>query len=184
MNLQSALFLCLYLFFNICYSFGLKNLALIDVSIISLGFIFRVCSGATVIDIQASFWLISLTFTLSMMLALGKRHFEYLNYRDLDTRDTVKKYGSYSAKFTESSILFFSISTFIFYSLYINNFFTQNYFLYFSMIIVAMGLMRYLQLFFSNQMIEEPTNLIFHDKAIFFASFSWFIIIFFSIYFS
>lgn len=182
LNLESALFLCAYLFFNICYSFGLKNIALIDVSIISLGFILRVCGGAAIIYTQVSFWLISMTFTLSMMLALGKRHFENSNYTDLGTRNTLSQSGGYSLKFTENGVLFFSISTFIFYCLYINNSFAQNYFIYFSMIIVAIGLMRYLQLFFSDQMIEEPTHLIFQDMTIFFTAFIWFIFIFTSIY--
>ena len=46
-----------YMIINIAYSLGLKNVAIIDVVLLSSGFILRVYYGASLFDIDVSCWL-------------------------------------------------------------------------------------------------------------------------------
>lgn len=182
LNISTQTILFLYLLMNIFYSFGLKNLPIIDVTIISIGFIFRVCSGAFVLDLPISFWLISVTFSISMMLAIGKRHYERIHFRNLETRKTTLISDGYSENFNQQAILFFSISTFIFYSLYVFNNFSENYIFLFTMIFVSFGLLRYLQLFSTNNLLEEPTQLVYKDMQILTSVCLWVLCTTFSLY--
>lgn len=65
-----------YAAMNVAYSFHLKHVPFLDVTIIALGFIARVVCGALVIDVRISPWLIGCTFLVSLYLGLGKRRHE------------------------------------------------------------------------------------------------------------
>src|ERR1700733_13212199 len=68
--------LAFYLLMNVAYSFYLKDLVLIDVFVIAIGFMLRVIGGALVIDVASSSWLILTTMFLSLFLAIAKRRGE------------------------------------------------------------------------------------------------------------
>ena len=53
----STALLLLYLVLNLAYSFGLKNVPLVDVTILVSGFLIRVLYGAVITDIVISNWL-------------------------------------------------------------------------------------------------------------------------------
>ena len=55
---------------------SLKKISIVDIICISIGFVLRVQAGVLAIGLDSSIWLISMTFTLSMLLALGKRKVE------------------------------------------------------------------------------------------------------------
>ena len=65
-----------YIIMNIAYTFKLKHVAIIDVSIIAIGFVLRVLAGGYATGIYISQWAILLTFVLSLVLAIGKRRGE------------------------------------------------------------------------------------------------------------
>ena len=68
------LFLALgYLVLQTLYSNYLRDIVLIDILVIAIGFIIRAVAGAVVINVYVSFWLITMTFLLACFLALGKR---------------------------------------------------------------------------------------------------------------
>src|SRR5690606_33315639 len=69
----------LYFFMNVGYSLGLKHIAIIDVFIISIGFLLRVLAGGFITGIPITDWTILLTFSLALILALGKRRGEIMN---------------------------------------------------------------------------------------------------------
>lgn len=72
-----GILLCLYLFFQIAYSFYFKNQVIIDVLLVSFGFVLRAIGGAVAIKVFISPWLIICTFLLALFLALSKRKYEY-----------------------------------------------------------------------------------------------------------
>lgn len=53
-NVFSSLLLALYLILNIAYSLGLKNIPIIDISILVSGFLIRIIYGALITDITIS----------------------------------------------------------------------------------------------------------------------------------
>lgn len=68
--------LLFYLLINIVYSFGLKNIPIIDVAILSLGFVVRVLYGGSSAGIEVSKWLYLAVLAFSFYLSLGKRRNE------------------------------------------------------------------------------------------------------------
>ena len=65
-----------YILMNIGYSFGLKNVSLIDIFIVSSGFLMRLLAGTHfggIEGINPSHWIIIMTFLMSLFLAFAKR---------------------------------------------------------------------------------------------------------------
>ena len=70
------IFVVLYVIMNIAYSFKLKDIPLIDISIIVIGFLIGVLYGAYLINVEVSNWLLLTVISISFYLALGKRRNE------------------------------------------------------------------------------------------------------------
>ena len=66
----------LYSVIQCFYSGFLKHIPYVDVFVIAFGFVLRAIAGAAVIDAYISNWLLVCAFTLSLFLALSKRHHE------------------------------------------------------------------------------------------------------------
>ena len=62
-----------YVVLNLLYSAGLKRLMIVDVLIISYGFVSRTIVGALATQIQMTTWFVLCVMFLSLFLALGKR---------------------------------------------------------------------------------------------------------------
>ena len=72
-----ALVLLVYLLLQIAYSLWLKNIVLVDVLVVSSGFILRIAAGVAVIDVERfSPWLYVFSGFLALFLVLGKRRHE------------------------------------------------------------------------------------------------------------
>jgi 4-hydroxybenzoate polyprenyltransferase len=65
-----------YLAQNALYSLFLKEIALVDVMVVAIGFVLRAVAGVVAIGVFLSPWLIVCTFLLALVLALGKRRHE------------------------------------------------------------------------------------------------------------
>lgn len=83
-----------YLLLNIVYSFGLKTIPIVDVTILTFGFLLRMLFGSSVIGIAVSNWLYLTVMAISFYMALGKRRNE-LRQNSTETRDVLRLY-SYS----------------------------------------------------------------------------------------
>ncbi len=163
----------LYFILNIFYSFVLKKIVIIDVLSISLGFVLRVEAGVLASNLESSPWLIAMTFTLAMLLALGKRKGELEYNNKLLTRESL---NGYSKPMINNMQNIFVSCTLIFYLLFVNlntTFLGHKEFLYASAIFVIAGLLRYVQLSFSEILEEEPTEILYKDKFIMISVFLW-----------
>ena len=109
----SLVFLLIYMVSNILYSFGLKDVVIIDVFILSLGFLLRVYYGASIVDIEVSNWLFLTILTASLFLGVGKRKKEYFN-----NKDSRKVLSDYDGNFLDKFQYIFLSLTFVFYSLW------------------------------------------------------------------
>lgn len=74
--IASYMLLVIYLMVNIAYSYGLKNIPIVDISILSLGFVIRVLYGGLATGIDVSKWLYLAILAFSFYLGLGKRRNE------------------------------------------------------------------------------------------------------------
>ena len=78
-NLLAWLWLALYFLLNLGYSMGLKNLPLIDVTILAAGFLLRLLYGGAAAQIELSNWLCLTVTAMSFFLGLGKRRGELVS---------------------------------------------------------------------------------------------------------
>ncbi|MDR1563002.1 MAG: UbiA prenyltransferase family protein, partial [Dysgonamonadaceae bacterium] len=63
----------LYLLIDLAYSLRLKHVALLDVFILSAGFVLRILAGAFVSEVWISQWIVVMTFLLALFLSFAKR---------------------------------------------------------------------------------------------------------------
>ncbi len=69
----AASLVVVYLLLNVLYSHGAKDVPLVDVFIISAGFVLRVLLGCALVAVTPSSWLLLCSTTLALFLALAKR---------------------------------------------------------------------------------------------------------------
>lgn len=124
-SIQVLLVVLAYFFLNLIYSVKLKNFALIDVTIISIGFNLRVIAGGLATGIVISKWLTIMVFLLSLFQALSKRMDDlYLMVKDPEKQVRQSIYG-YSIEFLQ--IVLSMLTGVIFGLLYYVYYFTGNY---------------------------------------------------------
>ena len=72
----SIFWLALYFILNLTYSFGLKNIPIVDIIILMSGFLIRILFGATIANTFVSTWLYLTVMSGAFYFALGKRRNE------------------------------------------------------------------------------------------------------------
>lgn len=85
-----------YLTINVLYSLGLKNQPLIDVVILTSGFVLRVVYGGVVTGIVISRWLYLTIFSGAFYMGLGKRRNEIQKQNDFGNTRIVLGYYNYN----------------------------------------------------------------------------------------
>jgi decaprenyl-phosphate phosphoribosyltransferase len=158
--------LALYFLINLAYSFGLKNFAILDILILSAGFVLRVKGGAVISKVDTSEWLIIMTFLLSLFMAIAKRRDDLLLKGETGT-DMRKSMSGYNLDFLNTML---GLSSAIIIVAYINYTVSpatlehlHTYRLYYSSLFVIAGLMRYLQITFVLKKSGSPTEILYKD---------------------
>lgn len=91
-HVSSTFLLLTYIGLNLAYSFGLKNVPLVDVTILTAGFLIRVLYGAVVTGIVISDWLWLTVIAISFYFSLGKRRNELQRISRGETRAVLAFY--------------------------------------------------------------------------------------------
>lgn len=165
-DLGSAFLLILYLALNLMYSFGLKNIPIVDISILVAGFLIRVLYGALVTDIVISNWLYLTVIALSFYLALGKRRNEWKKLRSGETRKVLKEYP---VSFLDKNMSMCLTLTNVFYALWSMDkktisFYHSDY-LIFTVPMVLLITMKY-SLDVEGDSDGDPVEVLLHDKVL------------------
>ncbi len=82
LNVPFITALLAYIGLTVSYSLVLKNMFIVDVIVVSMGFVIRAIAGAVAIEVVFSNWLIVCTLFLALFLALGKRRGEIVLLED------------------------------------------------------------------------------------------------------
>lgn len=106
-----------YFLLVLAYSLWLKNVVIVDVLTIGMGFILRAVAGAVVIAAPISPWLLVCTFLLALFLALTKRRHELLLLEG-EAGSHRKILQEYQPAMLEQMISVVTSSTVMAYSLY------------------------------------------------------------------
>jgi 4-hydroxybenzoate polyprenyltransferase len=166
----------IYLLLHLAYSTKLKDLVILDVLSISVGFLLRVLAGAAVIDVNVSSWLILCTFSVAILLALGKRRHEVviLNNHAAEHRPVL---DDYSVVLLDQLLQMVTTSTFIFYCLYCVTgnptvgLATEK--LMFTIPLVTYGIFRYMYLIYHKEDGGSPTALLLTDPPLLICTTLW-----------
>lgn len=106
-------YLLCYFLMNIAYSLGLKNVPLIDVTILGSGYLIRILCGGELTGTGVSEWMFLTVISAAFFLGFGKRRNELQQYGN-QNRIILKKY---TEKFLDKSVQLFLALTIVFYSL-------------------------------------------------------------------
>lgn len=111
----------IYIVFNILYSWRLKHVVIIDVFLISFGFLLRLLIGTSGIGIPNSQWIILCTLMVTLFFGFAKRRAELLmcENNNLDINERRRVLDDYEPKMLDIFIAIFAACSIISYSLFI-----------------------------------------------------------------
>jgi 4-hydroxybenzoate polyprenyltransferase len=108
----------IYFISNLAYSKWLKHVVILDVMIIASGFVLRVASGVSLINVERfSPWLYVVTTLLALYLGFGKRRSE-ISTLNTEAAHHRRVLNGYTLPFLDQIITIVSSTTIIAYSLY------------------------------------------------------------------
>jgi len=111
----AVVILLIYVAINLSYSLGGKHVPLLDVFMLSSGFVLRVLLGCALIDVQPSTWLLLCSSTLALFLALAKRRGDLVRGVGSEHRPSLR---GYSLGFLNQAIAISAAMTLLAYALY------------------------------------------------------------------
>lgn len=163
-----------YVLMNLAYTFKLKHVAIIDVSIIAIGFVLRVLAGGYITGIPISQWAILLTFVLALVLAIGKRRGELINAQI--SGKTRKALDGYNVQFADIALSISVTLAIVSYLMFTVQPEIQVRFgrkIFYTFIFVVFAFLRYLQQTLVYNKTESPTKIIYKDRYIQFTVVIW-----------
>ena len=158
-----------YWLMNIAYCIKLKQYAILDVSIIAIGFVMRVLIGGMATDIWISHWLVMMTFLVTLFLALTKRNDDYRLYEQTGQKPRISITG-YNKTFINEATAIVASVTLVCYIMYtmspevIDRLGTR--YVYLTSGWVLAGLLRYLQNMIVFGLSGSPTKSLVKDHFI------------------
>ena len=168
--------LCIcYVIMNILYSIRLKHMAIVDILIISTGFVLRIIVGGAVTDTPLSQWIVLMTFLLALFLALAKRRDDILIFMRTGSQTRTTMYG-YNLEFINAAFTIMAAVVIVCYIMYTTSpeiVQRAGHNLYFTTFFVIVGIIRYLQITLVYNKGDNPTTILLHDRFIQIALLGW-----------
>lgn len=166
-QLETASVILFYWLLNIAYCLKLKQYAIIDVCVVSFGFVLRILAGGYATSIHLSKWIVLMTFLLMLFLSFAKRRDDVVRMNETGhaPRQNIIRYN---LTFINQAITITSSVTLVCYIMYtvspetIQNFHTD--YLYLTSVFVLVGLLRYIQIAVVDKRSGDPTKVMLHDR--------------------
>lgn len=178
LNFKLLILLSIYLVLNVAYTISLKHIVLIDILIISSGFIIRLFIGSVASGVSLSLWIVIITFLLALFLSLAKRRYDLLIY--LESGNKVRKViDGYNMEFLNASMMIMASVIIVSYLMYttspdvLKRIKSDN--LYITVLWVIVGILRYMQITLIHNNSGSPTMVILKDRFIQIVLLGWII---------
>ncbi len=159
----------IYFIINLLYSFGLKNISILDILILSAGFVLRVKAGGVAATVAVSEWLMIMVFLLALFMAIAKRRDDVL-IKTQSGQDMRKASKGYNMDFMNVMLALVSAVIIVAYLMYTMAPETMarfgTYRLYYTCLFVIGGLLRYLQITYVENNTGSPTKILYKDRFI------------------
>ena len=162
---------------NILYSYVLRNIALVDVHVISLNFLLKATAGAVLIGVPSSVWLIASVYFIALFLAVSKR----LGELTILGKDAVKfkeVYKVYTKTLLERMILIIVsilLFTYIMYTFAAH----EKPYMMLTIPFASFMIFRYMYFISVNHKAVRRAEYIFRDSQMVFCFFFWILASFF-----
>lgn len=161
--------LAVYLVMNAAYTLKLKHVAIVDISIISIGFVLRLLVGSAVTGVVLSHWIIVMTFLLALFLSLAKRRDDVLIFLSTEQK-TRKAIDGYNLRFLDNAMMMSAAIVVMAYILWsispsvVDRLGSEQ--LYQTSIFVVLGVLRYMQIAFVEEKSGNPSKVLLKDRFI------------------
>lgn len=161
--------LVLYLLMNVAYTIILKQICIVDVFIIAIGYVFRILAACFSTNIYMSHWVVLMTFLLALFLAFSKRREDVV----MTEKGSVlirRGIGKYNVVFVNQAITVTGCITMVCYIMYsvspevVSRF--DNQYIYLTSIFVLAGIIRFLQIIIVDEKSGGPFVLLMKDGFI------------------
>jgi len=160
---------CLFVLTQI-YSFFLKKVIFADILSIAILFVIRAVSGAYIIDVKISPWLILCPFFISLFLSIGKRHSDLILLKE-KAEQTRKVLKEYNQRLTNSLMIISTTLLIISYALYC--FLSEHQNLFYTLPFALFVIFRYFYLVDSGSVIARHPENILKDRAMWIGIILW-----------
>jgi 4-hydroxybenzoate polyprenyltransferase len=165
-----------YLALNVLYSLKLKEVVIVDVLSVSMGFVLRAVAGAVAISVQISEWLLICTILLALFLTLAKRRHELVSLSETapSHRRILAEYSPYLLDQMISVVTASCLTAYAFYTTAAETkekFQTDN--LALTIPFVLYGIFRYLYLVHRKDKGGSPSDVLLTDRPLLVAVALW-----------
>ena len=155
-----------YFSLTVLYTFRLKHVVILDVLVLAAGFVLRAISGAVLIHVAISSWLILCTLMLALFLGLSKRRAELIATQQSGTVSTRRILGEYSSTMLDQMIVIVTSACLMSYCLYTvqSEAASKHQLLMLTIPFVIYGIFRYLYLMHRHLLGESPDAILIEDR--------------------
>ena len=161
-NFSLGIVSALYFLMMVGYSLFLKHIVILDVMVISGGFVLRAMAGALILEGSISPWLYICTSLGALFLGFSKRYSELRLVGPNGQRESLSQY---SEKLLEQLLAIVAPCTLLSYTLYTftSENLPDNHAMMLTIPFVLYGLFRYLALVYKDGLGEKPEELLVRD---------------------
>jgi 4-hydroxybenzoate polyprenyltransferase len=159
----------IYFFTNLAYSLGLKSIPILDIMLLSVGFVLRIKGGSVISYVPLSEWIVIMVFLLAVFMAIGKRRDDLLLKLSsgVDMRKSVKGYNLDLLNILLALVCAVIIVAYLMYTLSpVTTSHMHSYRVYYTSVFVLAGIMRYLQIIYVAADSGSPTKILYKDRFI------------------
>lgn len=167
-----------YIVISLAYSVKLKEIVLVDIFCISIGFLLRLQAGGIAFNVPVSEWLFLSVFLLSLFLSTGKRLAEKQRL-GVDAYNHRKSLSAYPQRFLEGTMYMTGGAVLVTYTMYIIS--RHSSLLLYSVPLCCFGLMRFILRVQAGQG-GDPTESLTKDVPLFVIGLAWVIMVWSGIY--
>ena len=177
---SATAFIATYFFINLAYSLRLKHVVILDVFIISAGFMLRTLTGTIGVGIPPSRWLLLTALMLTLFLGFSKRRAELLmleNARKMDHSSVRRVLDDYSPVVLDQLTGITAACSILSYGLYtvspetVKN--HGTYALFYTLPFVIYGIFRYLYLLHHHSHGSDTAKDLMTDPHLIVTSLGW-----------
>jgi 4-hydroxybenzoate polyprenyltransferase len=155
------------------YNLGLKQIVILDVFAIAVGFVLRAVGGAVAVDVSISPWLLVCTMLLALLLGFGKRRHELVS---LDVAGLHRaSLETYTERMLDQAVAVSATGTLLAYAVYTfdSESVAFDHRMMVTIPIVAYGIFRYLFLIYGRGQGGAPETMLLTDRSLLGAVATW-----------